>query len=361
MNSDYMKLAIALAKKGQGYVSPNPCVGAVIVKEDRIIGSGYHQRYGAPHAERNALSHLTEDASGAQMYVTLEPCCHQGKQPPCTHAIVESGIQTLYIGSADPNPLVAGKGIAYLRQHGIQVVTDVLKDSCDKLNPVFFHYITTKMPYIVMKYAMTMDGKIAAVTGESRWITGEKAREHAHQLRHQLTAILVGIKTVIKDDPMLTCRLDNCKTPLRIICDSRLRIPLDSQLVKSARQIPLIVAFTEASPSTQEHLEALGVRLIQTPSENGHVNPSWLMKELGSQGIDSILLEGGGTLNESFLKSNLVQRVLVYIAPKVFGSNSAPTPVGGDGILHPKDAWQFQHMETKKLGEDILLEYAKKP
>ena len=213
---EYMELAIELAKKGTGAVNPNPLVGAVIVKDDRIIGQGYHARYGDLHAERAAFASLTEDATGAEMYVTLEPCCHYGKQPPCTLAIVEHGIKKVYVGSDDPNDKVAGKGIAFLREHGVEVETGVMKDACDAINPVFFHYITTKLPYVVMKYAMSMDGKIAAYTGKSQWITGEAARQHVQETRSWLKGIMVGCNTVLQDDPALTCRIEGGRNPVRI-------------------------------------------------------------------------------------------------------------------------------------------------
>ncbi len=216
----YMRRAIALAKKGEGWCHPNPMVGAVIVKEGRIIGEGYHARRGELHAERNAIKSLTESAAGAAIYVTLEPCCHYGRTPPCTEAILEQGITRVVIGSRDPNPKVAGKGAAILREAGLTVEEDFLKEECDALNPVFFHYITTKTPYVVMKYAMTMDGKIAAKTGDSKWITGEAARERVQEMRHACMGIMAGIGTVLADDPLLTCRIPGGRNPVRIICDS---------------------------------------------------------------------------------------------------------------------------------------------
>lgn len=369
MNIRYMKLAITLAKKGLGFVNPNPCVGAVIVKNDRIIGQGYHHRYGALHAERDAFMNLTESSEDAQMYITLEPCCHYGKQPPCTEAIIEHGIKTVYIGSADPNELVAGKGIELLRRHGITVVEDVLKEECDALNPVFFHYITNHTPYVAMKYAMTLDGKIATVTGASQWITCNEARTHAHMLRHQYSGIMAGIQTVLQDDPMLNCRLSGLTTPARIICDSHLRIPLSSKLVRTARESPVYVA--HIPPQEKEHLQEFsqkklmlseaGVHLIETPPLKGHVNLPYLLEILGKEKIDCLLLEGGGTLNESFLKEHLVNHIYAYIAPKIFGGTGSFTPVGGKGITHPDDAYCFSHTNTTLLGTDILLEYDPQP
>ncbi len=237
----YMRLAIELAAKGEGHTDPNPLVGAVIVKDGRIIGEGYHEVYGSLHAERNALKACSEDPRGADMYVTLEPCCHYGKQPPCTLAVIEAGIKHVYVGSSDPNPKVAGKGTAQLREAGIEVTEGFMKAECDALNPIFFHYISTNSPYIALKYAMTADGRIATDNGKSQWITGAKAREHVHKLRNRYKGILVGIGTVLADDPMLTCRTDGGRNPVRIVLDTNLRIPLDSRLVQSAGDIPLIV------------------------------------------------------------------------------------------------------------------------
>ena len=243
-----MRLALELAKRGCGWTNPNPMVGAVLVKHGRIIGQGYHTRYGELHAEREALKACTESPEGATMYVTLEPCCHHGKQPPCTDAILEAGIARVVVGSEDPNPLVAGKGLERLRVQGVEVATGVLRDACDALNQVFFHFIQTRRPYVVMKYAMTMDGKIATRTGASQWITGEAARRRVHQDRHRYAAVLAGIGTVLADDPLLTCRLEGGKNPIRVLCDTHLRIPLHSQIVRTAREVPTILAAVSPEP-----------------------------------------------------------------------------------------------------------------
>ena len=243
-DTSYMKRAIALAKKGEGWVNPNPMVGAVIVKNGCIVGEGYHQQCGKPHAERNALVSCTESPEGATLYVTLEPCCHYGRTPPCTDAILKSGITKVVIGSNDPNPKVAGKGMMLLKAAGITVKEGVFKSKCDQLNPVYFHFVTTGIPYLVMKYAMTLDGKTSTASGVSPWITGESARLDVHRLRHKYSGIMVGIGTVLKDDPLLTCRLKNGKNPIRIICDSHLRIPLDCQISQTAKDVPTIIATT---------------------------------------------------------------------------------------------------------------------
>ena len=238
----YMMRALELAAAGMGHTLPNPMVGAVIVRDGHIIGEGYHEAYGGLHAERNALASVTEDPAGADMYVTLEPCDHHGKTPPCTEAIIESGIKRVFVGSSDPNPKVSGKGIEHLRQEGIEVVTDVLKGKCDELNKLFFHHIQTGQPYICMKYAMTADGKIATRTGESKWISGEESRRIVHEMRREYPAIMAGLNTVIKDDPLLTCRTEGGVDPVRIICDSSLCIPEDSNIANTAHDIPTFAA-----------------------------------------------------------------------------------------------------------------------
>lgn len=359
MVEEYMRRAIELAKRGTGRVSPNPLVGAVIVKGGRILAEGYHACYGSLHAERHAFSRLTEDATGAEMYVTLEPCCHHGKQPPCTEAIIEHGISKVYVGSDDPNTLVAGRGIATLRAAGITVETHVMQEECDALNPVFFHFIRTQTPYVVMKYAMTMDGKIACETGASKWVTGEKARLHVQETRNWLTAIMVGVQTVLQDNPKLTCRLPEGRNPIRIVCDSHLRIPEDSGLVQTAKEIPLIVATLEESLDLPQAdvLRDRGVDLIGTASQDGRIDLQDLMGQLGGRNIDSILLEGGGTLNESALRAGIVNRVQVYLAPKLFGGSGRFTPVRGEGVPDPGQAWLAEKPMITTLGEDVLLEY----
>lgn len=359
-NKKYMELAIELAKKGEGAVNPNPLVGAVIVKDDRIIGQGYHAKYGELHAERAAFANLKEDALGAEMYVTLEPCCHYGKQPPCVEAIVENKISKVYVGSDDPHDKVAGKGIKYLREHGVEVETQIMKAECDDLNDVFFHYITTGLPYVVMKYAMTMDGKIATYTGESKWISNEMSRVRVQETRNKLTGIMVGIGTVLEDNPMLTCRLENGRNPIRIICDTKLRISVDCNIVKTAKDISTIVATSiESDVDKIKMLEALGVKIIQVNTLDGHVDLNELMKKLGEMNIDSILLEGGGTLNESALSAGIVNEVQVYIAPKIFGGKDAPTPVGGFGVKTPDLSHKFKLTSIEAIEEDVLLKYKK--
>ena len=359
---DFMLRAIELAERGRGFTNPNPVFGAVVVKDGRIIGEGYHEKYGQLHAERNALASLTEPALGATIYVTLEPCCHYGKTPPCTEAIIEHGLAKVVIGSRDPNPKVAGKGARILRDHGIDVTEDFMMEECDRLNPVFFHYITTGLPYVVCKYAMTADGKIATREGLSKWITGEKAREHVHRLRHNLSSIMVGIETVLKDDPMLNTRLAGLTSPVRVICDSRLRLPPESNICRTAGELETIdvCAFTREDEdylSRKSNLENRGVEVINLPGDDGKVDLRKLMRVLGERKLDSVLLEGGGALNESAFRAGIVNEVLVYVAPKIFGGSDSPGPVRGVGVSTPQDAYALKLKDIRRFDEDIMLDY----
>ena len=362
---EYMQRAIELAKLGGGWTNPNPNVGAVIVKDGHIIGEGYHKKCGELHAERNAFAALTEDAKGATIYVTLEPCCHYGKTPPCTEAIIEHKIARVVIGSRDPNPLVAGKGAALLREKGILVEEDFMRRECDALNTIFFHYITTGKPYVTMKYAMTLDGKIAARTGASKWITGEKAREHVHRMRSRYAGIMAGIETVLADDPMLNARIADAHQPLRIVLDTRLRIPEDCNLVKTAKDYPTLIICgrdadmnTESNmPEKKKRLQQAGAEVVEIPCKDGHIDLRKLMEYLGERKIDSVLIEGGGRVHEAALKAGIVNHVCAYIAPKIFGGKDAKTPVEGKGVDFPDEAALFQLTGSTKLGQDILLEY----
>lgn len=350
-----MRAAINLAKLGSGFTNPNPLVGAVIVKDGRIIGEGWHERYGDLHAERNALAHCMEDPAGADMYVTLEPCCHYGKQPPCTEAVIEAGIKRLFVGSYDPNPLVSGKSLDMLREHGIEVTERVLQEECDALNEIFFHYITTGTPYIIMKTAITIDGRTATKTGDAKWITNPISREHTHKTRKRAAAIMVGVNTVIADDPMLNCRVEEPSHPVRIVCDSHIRIPLDSRIMQTARDIPVIIAASEAEPERIEAVKSMGADVILTGGDR--VDIAALMRELGSRGIDSVIIEGGAELHASVLESVHVNKLQVYIAPKIIGGEGAKPCVGGAGAAYLRDAYMFSNPEVTRLGDDILIEY----
>lgn len=369
----FMRRAIELAKMGLGRTNPNPLVGAVIVKEGAVIGEGYHHVYGDLHAERDAIKNCKEkgnDPAGATIYVTLEPCSHFGKQPPCIHAVKEAGISKVVIGSRDPNPLVNGKGTRWLRENGIEVIEDFLREECDSLNEIFFHYINTKTPFVALKYAMTMDGKIATKTGESKWISGEKSREHAHSLRNKYTCIMAGIGTVLADDPMLNCRIPGGRNPVRVICDSSLKIPLESNIVKTAKDIPTIVACTRiATVDSKENadintctradkiaaLQKAGIEVFTTDGDK--VDLKALMAHLAEKKLDSVLIEGGGEINFSALNAGIVNKVYAYIAPQCFGG-FAKSPVGGTGIEKICDSFKFKVTDTKMIDGDVLVEFA---
>lgn len=364
-HEEYMAEALKLAENGRGRVAPNPMVGALLVKNREIIGSGWHHRCGEAHAERNALNSCRESPEGAALYVTLEPCCHYGRTPPCTKAILEAGVSRVIIGSRDPNPLVDGGGVEILRRNGVEVIQDVLKEECDGLNYIFFHYITHKTPYVLMKYAMTLDGKAATLTGASKWITGTEAHENVHRSRHEYSGIMAGIGTVLADDPLLTCRAQGGgkgggggseKNPLRIICDSRLRIPLESQIVKTSRDIDTVIATASQNVNKIMELERAGCRVLHIPDSRGKVNLKGLMKKLHSEKLDSIYLEGGATLNYGMLSQGLVNRIHAYISPKVFGGSGALSPIGGDGVALPDEAILLKRPSVSFFGEDILLD-----
>ena len=354
-----MHLAYNLAKKGCGGVNPNPLVGAVIVKDDRIIGEGYHEIFGGPHAEVNAFRSAKESVEGATMYVTLEPCSHYGKTPPCAQAIVDNKITRVVIGMLDPNPLVSGRGVKLLQEHGIEVESDFLSAELTQMNRVFLKFIQSKKPYVVMKTAMTLDGKIASRTGDSRWVSNEQSRANVHELRNELMGIMVGVDTVIADDPILTTRLTGNKkgrNPIRIVVDSQARIPLDSKILNITTEAKTIVAVTsKANQNKLDEIIALGNEVLIIEEKNGRVDLNQLMQVLGEKGIDGILLEGGATLNYAALESQIVDEVHAYIAPKIIGGADAKTPVGGHGIEMMKDAVNLQNIRFENIADDILV------
>ena len=355
---EYMRRAMELAERGVGFTNPNPMVGAVIVKGGKVIGEGWHGRCGEWHAERNAFKNCTVPAEGATMYVTLEPCCHYGKTPPCTEAIIEHGIARVVVGMEDPNPLVAGKGIALLREAGIEVVCGVEEEALREQNRVFLKYISTKLPWVAMKTAMTLDGKIATRTGDSKWITGAEARAYVHELRHRFMAIVVGIGTAVADDPLLNCRIEGrgVRQPIRVVVDSNARLSLDSQLVKTAGEYRTIVAHTRFAP--EESVKALreaGVEMLLCKEKEGLVDVRNLLELLGQSGIDSILLEGGGSLNYTFLAEGLADELYAFIAPKIVGGMNAKTPVEGAGMEKMADAINLELENVLNVGHDVLL------
>lgn len=352
-----MDRAIELADRGKGWVNPNPLVGAVIVKNGRIIGEGWHERYGGLHAERNAFKHCQENPEGATMYVTLEPCCHYGKTPPCTEAIIERGIVRVVVGLIDPNPLVAGKGMKLLRKAGIEVISGVEEERIREQNRIFLKYITTGMPWVVLKTAMTLDGKIAAYTGDSCWVTGEESRQKVQDMRRTYMGIMVGAGTVRADNPLLNCRLEGeVRQPVRVVVDSKATLLPGCKLIETAGLYRTIVAHTqEAAVEKLSELRAEGVELLLCPESAEGVDLKALLKQLGSLGIDSVLLEGGGQLNASFLRVGLVDEIFAFIAPKIIGGKEAKTPVEGQGIARMNDAVSVQDVVTERIGNDILI------
>ncbi len=359
MDSLYMSRALDLAKLGAGYVNPNPLVGAVIVKGNKIIGEGYHAKYGEAHAEINAFGNATESVTGATMYVTLEPCSHYGKTPPCVETIINKKIGKVVVAAEDPNPLVAGRGIKILRENGIEVITGVLEDKAKKLNEIFIKFITTGLPFCALKTAMTLDGKIATYTGDSRWVTNDKSREYVHRLRHKYSSIMVGIGTVLADDPLLTTRLEDIdgKNPIRIIVDTKGSIPLDAKVLQCDESTKTIIATTEATSEEKiKNIKKSGAEVIITPSKNNRVDLLYLMKVLGEKKIDSVLLEGGSNLNYSALQEGIVDKVFSFIAPKIIGGGSSKTPVGGKGIPYMKDAISLKDINISRFEDDVMIE-----
>ncbi|MGI6451989.1 MAG: bifunctional diaminohydroxyphosphoribosylaminopyrimidine deaminase/5-amino-6-(5-phosphoribosylamino)uracil reductase RibD [Syntrophomonadaceae bacterium] len=357
-NAAYMKRALELAVLGTGRTSPNPMVGAVIVKDSKIVGEGYHSRAGMPHAEIYALRQAGEAARGSTLYVTLEPCSHFGRTPPCVKAIVDSGIKKVVAAVLDPNPKVAGKGMAFLKNAGINCEVGILENEARKLNEVFFKYITTGKPFVTVKTAMTLDGKIATYTGDSRWITGEKARQFVHQLRNNYDAIMVGIGTVLADDPLLNTRLDMKETrdPVRVIIDGNLDLPEEGQIARSSiNQRTLVFTARIEKADKARRLKAMGMEVIEVGGSPSQVPIDQVLDELGQREICSVLVEGGAELNAYLFEHKLVDKVYWFIAPKIIGGRNAVTPVAGNGLALMKDAMNLQDAEIERMDKDILI------
>ena len=352
----YMRLAMQLAGNAIGRTSPNPLVGAVIVKDNRVVGCGWHRKAGTPHAEVHALNQAGELAQGADVYVTLEPCAHYGKTPPCAKALVEAKVKNVYGGLLDVNPKVAGKGFKILEDAGIHVEYGFLQDELRKQNEVFFKWIEHKKPFIVLKAAMTLDGKIATATGKSKWITNETSRAYGYKLRDIYDGIMVGINTVIEDNPMLTARVDGGKNPIRIVVDSSLRIDINANVVQDKSAKTIIATTDKADKDKILKLQAQDVDVIVVDKdENDKVDIEKLLDILGQQNICSILVEGGATLSGSFVAKKLVDKVYFFIAPKIIGGKEAKTPVAGTGILNLQEALALKDIQIEKLEEDILI------
>ncbi|MHB8882405.1 MAG: bifunctional diaminohydroxyphosphoribosylaminopyrimidine deaminase/5-amino-6-(5-phosphoribosylamino)uracil reductase RibD [Thermodesulfovibrionales bacterium] len=350
----FIRRTLSLAKRAQGRTSPNPLVGAVLVKNGRTIAEGYHKMAGTPHAEAVALERAGEKARGATLYVNLEPCCHTDKRtPPCTGRIIAAGIRRVVVAMTDPNPKVSGKGIAELQRAGITVVSGIEEDRARTLNEHYITYISTGRPFVILKTAMTLDGKIATPEGESQWITGEKARAEVQRLRGSVDAVMTAIGTVRLDDPRLTCRIRGRRSPLRIIIDPRLETGLDAQVLSCPPDT--VVVTRESGPAGKKlQLRQRGIGLLE--HEQDRVDLAWLMKTLGSRGITSVLIEGGASLNSSCLESGIVDRVMFFIAPKMIGGRDSVPVVGGESYRRLAEAHRVVGTKIRRLGEDFLIE-----
>ncbi|MFO7818705.1 MAG: bifunctional diaminohydroxyphosphoribosylaminopyrimidine deaminase/5-amino-6-(5-phosphoribosylamino)uracil reductase RibD [Halanaerobacter sp.] len=355
-DKEYMQRALDLAQQAKGDTSPNPLVGAVIVKDGQIIGQGYHHQAGENHAEINALEDAGGDVVGATMYLNLEPCTHFGKTPPCSDAVIEAGLDKVVIAMKDPNPKISGAGVKRLRQAGLEVKVGLLEEKAKELNEAFIKYITTDKPFVILKNAITLDGKIATKTGDAKWISGSKSREIVHQLRDQVDAILVGIGTVLSDNPRLTTRLsDGGSDPLRVILDSQLRIPLDANLINQSSEAVTMVVTTKNSDKTkQEKLREQGVEILELGTTRG-IDLESLLEKLGEEEITTLLVEGGSEVNASFWEQQLVDKLYYFIAPKIIGGRDAVSVVGGAGVESVKDGVKIVNREIKEVGEDILI------
>lgn len=360
----YMLRALRLAEKGRGKTSPNPMVGALVVSNGRVIGRGYHHAAGEPHAEVLALQQAGRRAKGATLYVTLEPCSHLNKRtPPCVPAIIRSGIRRVVIAMIDPNPLVRGRGVAQLRRAGLSVTVGIARHEAEQVNRSYSHWVKTQRPYVTLKAGMTLDGQIATVSGESQWITGEESRREVHRLRAQADAIVVGIGTVLKDDPALTARRVPAlkklaaKQPLRVVVDSRLRISPSAKILSQQRQAPTVVMTTmAASSSKRAMLKRRGVETLTVPAAHSRVKLLPLLKRLGQRGITNIIVEGGSELNAAFLKAKLINEVRLYLAPRLLGGATSIGVFGGEGPRRLTQACQLRNMRTRRVGTDLVIE-----
>ncbi|TCS81067.1 bifunctional diaminohydroxyphosphoribosylaminopyrimidine deaminase/5-amino-6-(5-phosphoribosylamino)uracil reductase RibD [Tepidibacillus fermentans] len=351
----YMQLAIDMAQRTKGQTSPNPIVGAVVVNNGRIVGLGTHLKAGEPHAEIHALNMAGEMAKGSTLYVTLEPCSHYGKTPPCAERIIKEKVKRVVISNVDPNPLVAGKGIELMKNAGIEVVVGVLEKEAKRLNETFYKYITSQRPFVTVKTAMTLDGKIATFTGNSQWITGEKARRYVHQLRHEHDAIMVGIGTVLKDNPSLTVRMEQLGIqPIRVVIDTTLKIPMDSKLILDQQAPTWIFTTEQASEEKVEKLKDMGIKVVQTKGDKD-VPLKEVLHYLGRNQITSVLVEGGSSLVGRLFDERLIDKYIAFIAPKLIGGSSSLTSIGGKGIENMSDAVQLIDITIERYENDICI------
>jgi diaminohydroxyphosphoribosylaminopyrimidine deaminase/5-amino-6-(5-phosphoribosylamino)uracil reductase len=356
---DYMKQALSLAKLALGQVSPNPAVGAVVIKDGEVVGQGYTQPPGSSHAEVMALNQAGEKARGGIMYVTLEPCCHQGRTPPCTKAIISTGISEVHLAMLDPNPLVSGRGEEELEREGIKTYVGEHAEEAREINEAYIKYITTAMPFVTAKFAVSLDGKIATKSGDSEWISGSESRKYVHYLRYTTDAIMAGANTVISDNPRLTCRYAGTggeakKQPLRVIVDGRGRTSSIAQVFNESGKA-LLALDRLVEPEKKKAFTQVGVELLELPSEEGLLDLEILLRTLGERGITSVLVEGGGILLGSLFDRDLVDKVIAFITPIIIGGKDAKTAVAGKGIDKVIDAMKLERVSVEKFGEDLMV------
>jgi diaminohydroxyphosphoribosylaminopyrimidine deaminase / 5-amino-6-(5-phosphoribosylamino)uracil reductase len=354
----YMKMALRLAARGAGLVSPNPMVGAVVVQAEEVVGRGWHRRYGEPHAEVMALRDAGSQSRGATLYVTLEPCNHHGQTPPCTEAVLAAGVKRVVAATPDPNRRVSGGGAIFLREKGVEVHMGLLAEEGRRLNEAWFTWVETGLPFVIAKAACSLDGKIATRTGDSKWLTGEAARSFGHRLRHECDAILVGIGTVLADDPQLTTRLPGRQSndPIRVVLDSHLRIPLNAHLLHLNSPAPTWVACTTAAPAEKiQALKEQGIEVLVLPEQDGRVALEPLRQELGRRRVQSLLVEGGAEVLGAFLDQRLVDKFYFFYAPKILGGKNAYPAVAGRGVANLSEAHQARHLSLRRLGPDLLV------
>lgn len=356
MDEHYMRIALDLAATCIGKTSPNPVVGAVLVKDGQIVGTGVHRKAGEPHAEVHAFQMANEHAKDATLYVTLEPCSHHGKTPPCVDLVCRSGVRRVVAAMKDPNPLVAGRGLHKLREHGIEVEVGVLKAEAERLNERFIHNMTKRRPFMISKVAMTLDGKLAAHTGHSQWITGEAARSEVHRLRSEVDAILVGIGTVLADNPRLTARLPgNRKHPIRVILDSQLRLPLDAHAADCSEAKTWVAAKEGADPDKAQRLREQGVEILSVPASGDGLDLQALADILYERGVTDVLVEGGSEVNASFLRAGLIDKWVIYVASKILGGRNSLTPYSGADVEKMDEALDVRIHSVRHAGDDLCI------
>ena len=362
-DNHFMEMALDLAKKGRGFTAPNPMVGAVIVRDNQVVGKGFHQAAGMAHAEINAIDNAGILTQNATLYVNLEPCNHMGRTPPCSEKIVAAGIKRVVVAMRDPNPHVKGGGIEYLESHGVQVTLGVCEDQAVKLNEFFRKYIQTKRPFSIVKCAATLDGRIATKTGDAKWVTGEDSRKFVHQLRHAVDAIMVGINTIEKDDPSLTTRLNHTfgnnkgLDPTRIVLDTHLRISEQAKLLRlDSDSATVIVTGGDVSPKKRERIEALGARIVEASTQQGLIDLSSLMNLLGNMGITSLLIEGGARVIASAIAAGIVDKIIFFFAPKILGGDDGVPICKGPGASLMNDCIRVKDIQIRRFGDDVMIE-----